>query len=61
MKTYYLWIVVEEHDTEAKGRRFRDLDDGPQVSVGIGFSTFEAAQEAALAIQRMELYRKTTG
>ena len=61
MKQYNLWIIVEEHDTEAKGRRFRDLDDGPQISVGVDFPTIEAAHKAATAIKRMKTDRETTG
>jgi hypothetical protein len=52
MKKYNLWIIVEEHDTEATGRRFRDLPD-PQVSVGTDFPSVEIAHAAAKGIQKM--------
>ena len=61
MKKYNLWIIVEEHDTEAKGRQYRDLVDGPQVNVGTAFPTIEAAHEAAVAIKRMKTDREATG
>ena len=55
MKKYNLWVIVEEHDTEATGRRFRDLIDGPQVSVGMDFPSVEIAHAAAKEIQKMAL------
>ena len=61
MKTYNLWLVIEEHDTEAQGRRYRELVDGPQVCMGMAFSSIEAAHEAAMVIKRTKTHRETTG